>query len=217
MLEANDQMLLLGGAAVGPQPIRLGINSSFAKEFFENQNADTLADVIIQIDGSTSIAKGLLEGYIDIACIFESPEIDSEIADFGVKEFDEPFVWVRSKNFVLRPGAPIPILTSGGDDLMIRTLTRHGLQYRVVFNSADFHAKMSAVAAGIGVTAIPERLMPPFLIPAREYYLPKLPTAKALLCARSGLEGPAASALIHRLSGLFFDHRSAPFASKVAS
>src|ERR1700744_506943 len=97
-------------------------------------------------------------------------------------EFDEPLVWVRARSFVLSPGTPIPILTWPGDDWMIRTLTRQGLAYNIVFNRPDYHAKLTAVSAGIGLTAIPQRMVPPDLVTAREYYLPDLPPIKALLC-----------------------------------
>jgi DNA-binding transcriptional LysR family regulator len=163
-----------------------------------------MLNLVIHADHSVTVTKGILDGFIDIACIFDNREIGTEIADLIVKEREEAFVWVRSKNFVLRPGSPIPILVSPGDDLMIRTLTRNGLQYRIVFNSHDFHAKLSGIEAGIGVAAIPEKYIPPFLVRAREYYLPDLPSIKTLLCVRPGLESPEASELLKRLSGMFF-------------
>jgi DNA-binding transcriptional LysR family regulator len=204
ILEANDQMLRLGGGMDGPQPVRLGISNLSVREFLLHQGLETLPNLVIHTDHSVAITKGILDGYIDIACIFDNREVGTEIADLIVREREEPFVWVRSKNFVLRPGSPIPILISPGDDLMIRTLTRNGLQYRIVFNSNDFHAKLSGIEAGIGVAAIPEKLIPPFLVRAREYYLPDLPAIKALLCVRPGLESPEASELVRRPSALFF-------------
>jgi DNA-binding transcriptional LysR family regulator len=209
MLEANDQMLRLGGAAEDTQPLRLGISSLFAQEFLRKQDAETLANVVIHTDHSIVITKGFLEGYIDIACIFDNPEV-AEIPDQIVKECEVPFVWVRSKNFVLRPGAPIPILTWTGSDLIVRTLTRRGLQYRIVFNGTDYHAKLSAVEAGIGVAAIPEKLVPPSLVRAREYYLPDLPPVRALLYVRPEIQGQAASEILKRLSAMFFEDQLQP-------
>lgn len=37
ILEANDQMLRLGGGVEGPQPLRLGITTLFAQEFCVNK------------------------------------------------------------------------------------------------------------------------------------------------------------------------------------
>jgi DNA-binding transcriptional LysR family regulator len=204
ILEANDQMLRLGGGAEGPQPLRLGISNLFVRDFLQQQSADTLQNIVIHTDYSVTITKGVQDGYIDIACIFDNREVGTEIADLIVKEREEPLVWIRSKNFVLRPGSPIPILVSPSDDVMIRTLTRNGLQYRIVFNSHDFHAKMAGIEAGMGVAVIPEKFIPPYLVRAREYYLPDLPMLKVLLCVRPGLESPEASELLRRLSALFF-------------
>jgi DNA-binding transcriptional LysR family regulator len=204
ILEANDQLLRLGGNTEGPQPLRLGLSTLFVQEFIKHQTAETLADIFVHTDHSVPIGKGLIDGYIDVACIFENPAIETEIEQLIINEFKDPLVWVRARNFVLSPGAPVPILTWPGDDWMIRTLTRHGLSYKIVFNSPDYHAKLAAVEAGIGLTAVPASMFPPFLTRAKEYYLPELPPIRALLCARAGLESDQASALVKSLSALFF-------------
>lgn len=204
ILEANDQMLRIGGAAHLPQPIRLGLSTLFVREFLSQQTAQSLSDMVIHTDNSVGITKGLIDGYIDIAYILENPEMTSEISHLIVNEADEEFVWVRSKDFVLSPGAPIPILTWPGDDLMVRTLTRHGLAYKIVFNSPDYHAKLAAVESGIGISAIPRRMIPPGLVWAQEYYLPHLPPIKALLCARSNLESSPSTDLLNVMSSRFF-------------
>ncbi|WP_298271669.1 hypothetical protein [uncultured Bradyrhizobium sp.] len=47
-------------------------------------------------------------------------------------------------------------------------------------------------------------MIPSSLISAKDYYLPELPTQKRLLCVRPGLEGSRATAMVQRLSSLFF-------------
>lgn len=215
ILEANDQLLRLGGNTEGTQPLRLGLSTLFVQEFIRHQTADSLADIFVHTDHSVPIGKGLIDGYIDIACIFENPAIEGEIEQLVINKVKDPLVWVRAKNFVLSPGAPVPILTWPGDDWMIRTLTRHGLAYKIVFNSPDYHAKLTAVEAGIGLTAIPASMVPPTLIRAKEYYLPELPPIEALLCARLGLETDQASALLKQLSSLFFNRSSTGVAAVV--
>jgi DNA-binding transcriptional LysR family regulator len=42
MLDANDQMLRLGGVANGPQPLRLGISTLLLDEFVEQETAASL-------------------------------------------------------------------------------------------------------------------------------------------------------------------------------
>jgi DNA-binding transcriptional LysR family regulator len=205
ILEANDQLLRLGGNAEGPQPLRLGLSTLFLDEFVKRQSAESLADICIHTDLSVPIGKGLVDGYIDVACIFENPAIEAEIEQMIVNEYKDPLVWVRAKDFVLSPGAPIPILTWPGDDWMIRTLTRHGLSYKIVFSSPDYHARLATAEAGIGLTSIPLSMVPPFLVRAKEYYLPELPSVRALLCARTGCESDRASDVMKQLSAMFFN------------
>ncbi|MGH6713534.1 MAG: LysR family transcriptional regulator [Bradyrhizobium sp.] len=209
ILDANDQMLRLGGNPIGPQPLRLGLSTLFVPEFVQHQTREALADIFIHTDHSTTIGRGLIDGYIDLACIYENEAIKSEIEELVINEFEEPLVWVRSNDFVLSPGAPIPLLTWPGDDWMIRTMVKQGLSYRIVFNSPDYHARLAVLRAGIGVTAIPKRMVPPDLICAREYYLPPLPPIKALLCARLELDNDQAWVVTRQLSELFFDSAEA--------
>jgi DNA-binding transcriptional LysR family regulator len=204
ILDANDQLLRLGGNTTGPAPLRLGLSTLFVHQFIKLQTAETLADIFIQTDHSVPIGKGLLDGYIDVACIFENPGIEDEIEQLVVNDFDDPLVWVRAKDFVLSPGSPLPILTWPGDDWMIRTLAKHGVTYKIVFNSPDYHAKLAAAEAGIGLSAIPESMVPSYLVRAKEYYLPPLPNIRALLCVRTGLDMELAAPLVKQLSALFF-------------
>jgi DNA-binding transcriptional LysR family regulator len=207
MLDANDHMLRLGGTAKGPQPIRLGISTLFIEEFLRHETARTLDGIVMYTEHSLGIAKGLIDGYIDVACILENSAVGTEISDLIVNERDEPFAWVRSKDFVLSPGAAIPLLTWPGEDMMVRALTRNGSAYKIVFNSPDYHATVTALRTGIGLAALPSRSIPPSLVQAKEYYLPALPSVRTFLCARSELETPEAERLLRRLSDSLFTPR----------
>jgi DNA-binding transcriptional LysR family regulator len=204
ILEANDQLLRLGGNTDGAQPLRLGLSPLFVQQFIRRQSAGSLSDIFVHTDQSVPIGKGVIDGYIDIACIFDHPTIESEIEPLVINRMKDPLVWVRARSFVLSPGAPLPILTWPGDDWMIRTLTRHGIAYKIVFSSPDSHARLAAVEAGIGLTAVPASMVPASVVRAKEYYLPELPPVEALLCARLGLETDQATAVLKQLSAMFF-------------
>lgn len=204
MLDANDQMLRLGGTAEGPQPLRLGISTLFVKEFLQHETAESLAGIVMYTEHSLGIAKGLIDGYIDIGCILENSGAGTEVSDLIVHEREEPFARVRSRDFVLSPGAPIPLVTWPGDDMMIRALTKNGSSYKIVFNSPDYHATMTALETGIGLAALPDRSIPSPLVQAKEYYLPSLPPVKTLLCARRELDHPQAEKLLRRLTESLF-------------
>ena len=209
ILEANDQLLRLGGNNVGPAPLRLGLSTLFVDDFIRNQTPEALAGIFIHTDDSTSVGRGLVEGYIDVACIYRNQRLDSDVDQMVVNEREEPQIWVRARSFVLAPGSPLPILTFPGDDWMIPTLTRLGVSYKIVFNSLDYHARMRAVEAGLGFTSVPASKLPPTLVQAEENYLPVLPSVKALLCARLGFDTTKAAELMRDLSALFFKSASA--------
>jgi DNA-binding transcriptional LysR family regulator len=212
ILEANDQLLRLGGNNFGPPPLRLGLSTWSIEAFLGQKLPDSLADVLILADHSCAIGRGLIDGYVDIACIFDNARLDPDIEQMVVDEYAEPVTWIRSRNFVLSPGAPIPILTHPQNDWIIPTLTKHGLSYKIVFNSPDNYARFAAARAGIGLTAVPTRTVPEDLVIAKEYYLPQLPPIRTLLCERAGLEPQRSAALIRHLRTLLF--KASPSSAK---
>ena len=208
MIEANDQLLRLSGKTDRSQPVRLGLNSLFATDFFQAQrSAGDLSGIFVQVDQSGTLAKALVEGYLDIACIFDQPRLDSDIRQMIVAGIEEPLVWVRAKQFVVSPGSPIPILTWPGDDWMVRTLERHEISYKIVFNSPDFGVKLRAVEAGMGFTAVPASKVPGTVVVAKDYYLPELPTIRRIMCLRASLGNARVTELTKQLTSLFFEPR----------
>jgi DNA-binding transcriptional LysR family regulator len=216
IIEANDQVLALGGTDPSAGRLRLGLSSLMTRKFMADQSLNDLNDVQIHAGPSQEIITSLTEGHTDIACFYGRGDLDQDIASLVVDESEDRLVWIRSKSFVLSPGAPIPIVTWTNDDWMINTLSRHGLSYRIAFSSQDYDSKRSAVEAGIGLSAVPSHMIPPGLVWAKEYYLPELPTIKALLCIRSGLTSPRVLDIKNQLSSLFLHETPARENNKVA-
>lgn len=206
MLEANDQILRIGGATDGPQPLRVGISTPFVREFFAGRSSKSMKEIVVTADSSASISRSLVDGHLDIACFYEDPETTALLSDFViVREREEQFVWVRSKDFVLSPGAAVPILHSPKFDYLVRVLTMKNVSFRVVFSTPDYEARVAAAHFGVGLTALPLRLVPPSLVLVKDYYLPELPPIRILLCARQNLNNPAASAVLDELSLKYFE------------
>jgi DNA-binding transcriptional LysR family regulator len=216
IIEANDQVLALGGDEKNAFRLRLGLSSVFTRSFLLNQAPDSLGDVQIRVGSSAEISAALIGGHVDVACFLQRGEIDSELSPLIVDESEDRLIWVRSPNFVLSPGAPIPIVTWANHDWMISTLTRHGLSYRIAFNSTDFESTKSAVEASVGLTALPSRLLSPAMVWAREFHLPELPTIKTLLCIRPGIKAPQLMDLKHQLSALCLNQEPSLETDKVA-
>ena len=83
-------MLRLGGKTPRPQTAPSRNSASlFVREFLQQRRCGGIADIIIHADHSVGITKGIQDGYIDIACIFDNREIGTEIADLIVNEREE--------------------------------------------------------------------------------------------------------------------------------
>ena len=197
MLDANDQILQLGGLANRQQPVRLGVCSMFMQDFIDDDAARNMTNVTVQIEGCIGIAKSLVDSHLDIACILDNPQHTPEIYGMVIADCVEEFAWVRAPHFTMTPGKPIPILTWPRDEFIMSSLTDHGIAYNVVMNTREYTAKLLAAAAGMGITAMPRRLIPANLVAADEDYLPKLPSIRGLLCARPNLSKRAQTIADH--------------------
>jgi DNA-binding transcriptional LysR family regulator len=188
MLAANDQILALAGSASDSQLVRVGICTMYAVDFIKIATEEGWIDRLTVICGNSIdvIAKNLSDGYIDIACLMEPPSGCGDV----LAEWQEDPVWVRSRDFVLSPGAPIPLICWPGspvDQPSIKALERARLAYRVTFTSSDHYARTAAVGAGIGLMATSRRHMEKSLVIAKEHYLPPLSPVRAVICIRAGI------------------------------
>jgi DNA-binding transcriptional LysR family regulator len=203
ILEANDQILGLGG--VDSRPLRrIGVAGVLAKRLFESLDKQTQSRIFIHADHSSLIRKGLIEGYIDVACLFSHNGHEPEIEETIVEQHPIPMTWAKSRDFVLSPGAPIPIITLPEDDWLIGALQRKGASYRIVLRTSDHAIRVAALRAGIGLTAMPESVVPADLMKADDYYLPALPVPNVLVCIRKGVDGPDVRDIARKMSAALF-------------
>lgn len=203
ILDANDQIMGLGGAETRPLR-RLGIASSFAKQLFISLDEETRSKVFLSTDHSSLIRKGIVEGYIDVGCLFAPDGLRAEIEEAVVWELPCPITWVKSRNFVLSPGAPIPVISLPEDDWLIRALQRRGLPYRIVLKSSEHLVREEAVRAGIGLSVMPQKVVSPDLVKAEDSYLPRLDDLQLLVCIRNGLDSADVLDLARKVSEVLF-------------
>ena len=185
LLEANDQMLQLGGAALDPRPVRLGLSLLYAEPFMASADNALLRRLYLICDNSTDLSRGLSDGYIDIAALLMPSRAVGEVH----VEWTEKVVWVRSRHFTLSPGSPVPLVAWPGislDQLAIEVLEAKGIGYRLAFSGYEPSARLAAVRAGMGVMPLPSWQMPEDLVVAREYYLPPIePVSAGLVTAKT--------------------------------
>jgi DNA-binding transcriptional LysR family regulator len=201
-LKANDQILALGGATEKEMPLRLGLPSLYAKDFLNAWHQfGGGQEVAITAAYSSLLSASFAEGLLDIACLTHPP------ADLGTPQFEwkENLAWVRARDFVLPHGRPIPIVALPGSpsDLpMIHALERESLSYRVSFASLDKDARAAAVHARYGISVLPERYVPDYLMIADDYDLPKLPAVRVGLFISADCDAEQSDNLVRVLKGL---------------
>jgi DNA-binding transcriptional LysR family regulator len=201
MLDANDQILSLTGGSGEAQPMRVGISNVFVEKFLVTYaQLGDLRYLHIHADNSDEIANAFHEAQVDVSCSFEPLSSDRPIEEWRL-----PFVWVRAPTFMIRPDEPIPIIARAGGFLarvITDSLDQVGLRHRIVFASPDYGARKAAVAAGLGLMAVPSGFTEPNLIVASARVLPKLPPVRAGICVRKGLASTEIGAVVDALRSL---------------
>jgi DNA-binding transcriptional LysR family regulator len=207
IIDSNDQLLRLRGDAEVSRSIRLGISNLYAETLFAKKPAIDFTLTAIVADHSAAVLTSLLEGFVDIALVLVIAEASLDLSIRTINERVVPMAWVRSPDFVVSPGAPIPILTWPGqvtEEIMSRALEEASMIYRISFSSPDYHATLAAGRAGTGLTVLPSNLQIPGLIHATEYYLPPLKPLKLILCERGDITAKHKDDLLKFLSQAFF-------------
>jgi DNA-binding transcriptional LysR family regulator len=203
LLDANDQILSIGGTDHESQTIRVGLTPLFVDQFLSSWRAiQDPGRISIVCDHSAELTRSFANGYLDIGCL-ANPIGDDSIEE--IFSWDEDFVWVRSRDFVLGHASPIPLIGWPGsprDATMIAAIEKAGLAYRFVLTSADSHVRMSAVAAGIGLMSLPRRQAVAPLVVAKEYYLPELRPLHAGVFMRPNIDREKVASLIEVLKSL---------------
>ena len=90
-------MIQFGGHHLGLNVTLVLLTTVLFTEFIKRQSAATLADVFIQSDHSLAIARGMIDGQIDIGCIMENTAIEAGIEELVINECDDPLVWVPTR------------------------------------------------------------------------------------------------------------------------
>ncbi len=179
ILAMNDQILGLSGAAAVSKSIRVGIPNVYAATMLQRLIAacrEAAGDERLQFtsDSSAELARSLSSGYLDIAFL-ALPDVESAQR---FERWSEPMCWVCAQDFGAGPGAPLPLQSwphGVSDQLAIEALENAGLSYSIVFTASDLGAHFAALRAGLGYLVLPQRLVPPDLKIARDYFLPGLP------------------------------------------
>jgi DNA-binding transcriptional LysR family regulator len=191
ILNLNWQMLRLCGVGEKKRTLRIGVPSVYAATHLMSmqQNFDRkLHDhrAVITWGRGAEIYDALKAGYLDAAYIVREAADDTK----RNQHWDEKMCWVSSSGFVVGEGRPVPLLSwpnSLSDRLAIASLSESDTSYIVVLVAYDLTTHLSALRAGLGVCALPQRIVPKDLRTADHHCLPPLPIARSGVYVNEGL------------------------------
>jgi len=196
ILAMNDQIMSLSGAKQRSRRLRVGIPSVFAAHMLSDIiKASAQADIQLCCAPSGDLARNLASGYLDLAMILSTAPLQGR----PVFSREEKLIWMSSRELVLSPGAPVPILSwpsSAYDQAIVESLEEVGQHYAIVFVASDLAAHIAAIRLGLGYFVFPERVAPSDFTMPRRPYLPKLPSLITGLYLREGLDERSALPLV---------------------
>lgn len=196
----SDQLQTVVGAGSPTTQIRIGLPSGIDQELiaglFRGLSSAFDDDPLISCDTPPNLRRALESGFIDAAFLLDVAPISAAVA-LG---WAEQWHWVKAPDFLLSPGAPVPLVGwpgSLGDRVSVTALRSAGVDYRMTFTSIDHSLRKAAVVAGIGLMAVSYRSVEASkLCIAREYYLPPLPEVHGGIYLSDGFDDKKRAALL---------------------
>jgi DNA-binding transcriptional LysR family regulator len=197
LLSINDEILQLTSGKLPGQTIRVGIPGDYSGSRIPAtlvRFRERWPDVSYKVSSGPvdEMLRDLKHGELDLvlALFTEKPAIEARHI------WTQELVWVHGDSLELAPGGPVPLVSYGGDSACQRaavaTLHGAGLDCDFVFTSFSPVSLVAAVAAGLGVMAVPRgRAIRNSLPVWEDAPLPRLPELYCALLVRDGADRDA--------------------------
>jgi DNA-binding transcriptional LysR family regulator len=181
MLRLNDELLGRFDNAREGVVLRIGIPNDFAGAMLPaalSRFAASEPGIILDLhtDLSQALLEGLRTGQFDLVVAMTT----ERVSDLAVKTWMERLVWIAAPE--LKPAAerPLPLICYPEGCIyrarMLKRLSEDGLPWRIAMTSSSFTSIVSAVEAGLGVSAFAESTAPEALTVDRRKPWPDLGT-----------------------------------------
>ncbi|HXH03974.1 MAG TPA: LysR substrate-binding domain-containing protein [Candidatus Competibacteraceae bacterium] len=147
--------------------VRLGIPNEFAGSFLPEilgKFAQSHPDVTLNVgcDLSINLLARLAQGEFDLVLA-----LHERIPHDVIEGWVEPLAWVGSPQHNSHSLDPLPLIVAPQGCVyrsrLIQTLESQGREWRIVYSSQSFGGIRAGVMAGLGVTALAARTVPPGL------------------------------------------------------
>jgi DNA-binding transcriptional LysR family regulator len=190
LLAINDQIIELAAVRSATIPLRVGIPGDFGGALMPAALAEFRRRYPhqafhVRCEVSERLLRGLQQGDLDLAVTFaQDPLLEP------YDRWSERAVWVRGAATVYDAAGPVPLVAHDEEcvltKLSIQALDRAGRDWEMVFTGPSSVSVAGAVAAGLGVSVMVERVVPPELTVWRDPPLPPLPDIVCAIYLREG-------------------------------
>lgn len=189
LLAINDQIVSLARAPRGVRVLRFGLPGDFIGMplwqklvAFRNRWPDTR--LIMKTGDSPALVEELRQGDLDVVVAMSNARPEEAVAH----HWRDEVVWIRAASSTLDPARPLRLVTRGDHcifhQLMVGALEASARDYEIALTSAQVDDLTQAVAAGLGVTALPRALSTGALV-CEDDALPKLADVECSVWVRS--------------------------------
>jgi DNA-binding transcriptional LysR family regulator len=190
LLAINDQIIEIAAVRSSTIPLRIGIPGDFGGALLpaalaEFRRRSPPQAFHVRCDVSARLLRALQQGDLDLAVtLAQDPLLEA------YERWAERVVWVRGPATVYDSTGPLPLVAQDDEcvltKLAVEALDRAGRDWEMVFRGANSVSVAGAVAAGLGVSVMVERLVPAELTVWRDPALPPLPEIMCAICLREG-------------------------------
>ena len=202
----SDQLQTIVSSGPRSNQVRIGLPRGIDQELLvrvlQRLSSELGENALVSCDTQANLLRALDSGFIDAAFLADLSPISATVAT----EWVEQWHWIKAPDFLLSPGAPVPLIGWPGslsDRLCITALRRAGVEYSMSFTSPDRGLRMAAVRAGIGLMVASERsIEASSLCIAREYYLPPLPNLRGGIYLADGFDKETAASVLRALQSV---------------
>jgi DNA-binding transcriptional LysR family regulator len=204
LLAINDQIIELAAVRAAAIPLRIGVPGDFGSALLppalaEFRRRSPHQAFHVRCDVSARLLGALQQGDLDLAVTFaQDPLLEA------YDRWAERVVWVRGAGTIYDSTGPVPLVAQDEDcaltKVAVEALDLAGRDWELAFTGPTSASVVGAVAAGLGVSAMIERLVPPELIVWRDPPLPPLPELVCTVYLREGEDRELVADLAQALS-----------------
>ncbi len=171
--------------------VSFGIPEDFASVFLQDVLKEFMQihpriSLNIECDLTMNLYRSFKEGGLDLAVVkMECPDENSNKVELSLEKLS----WAGNKNLASLKHESIPLVLSPHPcvyrEAAINALDKSDIKWHVSFSSHSYTGKIAAIKAGLGITVLPNKMIPKDLDIIENRVLPKLQDSHVTLLKNS--------------------------------